>query len=66
MIVARASNRIFNMKRGLAKLQKVVTGNPLLDRDSNNYESDLVSQINQCKRSQTESLLKMRRNVKAF
>ena len=39
----RATNKIFNMKRGLAKLQKVVTGHPLLDRESNNYESDLVS-----------------------
>ena len=36
-------NRLFNIKRGLVKMQKVVSGHPLLDEG--NFESELANHI---------------------
>lgn len=58
-------NKAFNVRRGLLKLQKVVSGNAMLD-PSAQLESELARQINLCKANQEASQIKQRRDVKAF
>ena len=59
-------NKAFNVRRGLLKLQKVVQCNPVLNWGETKHESELAQTINQCKKDQTRSQLKQRRDVKAF
>ena len=61
---ARKPAPMFNMERGFAKLQAVVSGHPLLD--GTRGESELTQHLTEAKQAQITSLLKQRRNVKAF